>query len=152
LVPDNFQVPGKEVRVSNDGVPVSELKKLCALTERKRELDREVKEIAGTIAALEESLLGRFAEGDMPKVTVKTDDGNRTVYIRRTIYASAMPEERERLLEVLRQEGMDDFLTYSPQKLSSFVREHEAEERDLPENLAACVKVSEKFKLVVRNA
>lgn len=132
-----------------DTMPVGKVKELCDLTERKRQLESEVKDLSRQIAAREEELLSHFSKGEVPKVTVKVASGEqRTVYLRRQLWASCSGDTNA-LLEYLRSHGMEDFTTYSPQRLSAYVREHDAEDKELPQELADLIKVSEVFKLVV---
>lgn len=118
------------------------------LTEQKREVEAELREINGQLSALETVLLDQFADGGMQSVTAH----GYTVYLQRELSCGlAEAVDKETAIKALEDAGLGSCLMLSAGSLKSLVREHmEAGEDVLPAELKGLIKVSEFYRVRTR--
>jgi hypothetical protein len=134
------------------------LDRFAELTQRKRELDRELKQVKDEMAPLEQELLQRFAENGWQKVSHKGT--GYTFYVRQQIWARAADGDKAAACEALRAAGLGDFVaeSFNYQSLSAYFREL-ADQRAfqgepltdlevlLPEELRGSIQLTTDFSL-----
>lgn len=96
------------------------LKSFAALTADRDKLEVELAEIRRKRRTIERQLLDLMVSKGSD--TERIEEG--TVSIRRTLWASSAGDGVE-LVNALQEAGLEEFLTYSPQRVSAWVREIE---------------------------
>ncbi len=93
----------------------------------------------------ERAVLDLFQAEGVPSVRV----GNRLVWLRRTVWASARAGQTERLAEAMRAHGHGDLVGVKvlAQTLSAWVRECEDADEPIPPAILQHINVAEKFSL-----
>lgn len=117
------------------------------------EIDRARKRLKGELDALndaraiiEEQLL---TEWEMESVT-STKVSGVTIYLHSQKWATPKNGNRQAVVGVLELLGMEEFVTFNTQTLSSYVRGLEKEGEELPPELAEVIEVREDFKIKTR--
>lgn len=136
------------------------LDQFVALTERKRDLERQLRFIRDELAPLEAQLLDEFsAEGVRGK---RHDASGKLVSITRQIWARAHDGEKDMAADALEAAGLGDYVQrgFNTNSLSAYFRElakQHAEagnpvdlEQLLPEALRGAIDLTEDHKLSVR--
>lgn len=152
-----------EVRKKEDpppSFPTDKLHELVQLTLAKRRLSAVIDEVKGKIESLEEYLSEQFLLSGCNKVTVSGYSCKPS----KRLYASSAVESGQ-LTAALMEVGMMEFVTYSPQRLSSWVAEETERQASecvtkgvvftgvkLPQKLEGLVRIYEKVSIGVRKA
>lgn len=140
--------------------------KFIALDTARKKKDKDIKDLKEELAVLEAQLLERMRNAGQQ--SIKTSEGV-TLFVERTVWASATEGGQEGLCEALKGLGFDGLVkeTTNSQTLSAYVREQETQYRDRearkaplsPEEIKAKVipapmrpwlNVSEVFKIKTR--
>jgi len=139
----------------------------AVLEDEERALKARLKEIGEKKRQLEEFLLDDMADNGLAKLTVRVgadEDGlpvMKTLYTRRQLWAGHQGD-RQALLESLKTAGYEELVgeTVNTNTLSALVRELDPDNirtpeeiiKDLPLELQATIKVTEKIELRSRKA
>lgn len=141
----------------------------ASLSERKKFLEAQVKEINTRLAEINEQLIEMFAEDGIQRITVQagTDEyGNplkRTVYISRMLwlgYADAedgnKAKAKQNLIDALKRAGYGEFISegFNSNSVSTIVRELDPDnntpleilQAKLPQEIRPYAKVTEKVQ------
>lgn len=127
------------------------------LDARRQELDREAREIAAKLAALEPALLDTMASAGVASVKV----AGRTVYMDTRIWAQVVAGEGEdpaqakaRACQALKDSGHGDLVaeSFNHQTLSAVMREMNRDGQDLPLEWEGALRPNEVVKLRTRKA
>jgi hypothetical protein len=134
------------------------LDEFVALTARKRNLERELRQLKDQIAPLEDQLLEQFnAEG----VRGKRTSTGAMVSIRRVIWARPAHGDKHAACDALRAAGMGDYVAdnFNVSTLSAFFRERAREQADqgipttltdlMPPELVGAIDLTEDHQLSV---
>lgn len=124
-------------------------KRMKECREARDELEKKKKELNEEIDRLDRQLSDLMAETECPSFSC----AGKLFYLSSHIHASALNGNKEKLHEVLRQNGYGDLIVESvnSRTLDSFVKERMAENDDqLPEWLASAVSVYEQVKVNMR--
>ena len=116
------------------------------LTERRRNLEAEVKRLATDLAAREEMLVEEFAKAGIQNIKTKT---GQTVYLNREIFAKLVGDHKK-ALTAFRRAGLGDFVKESvnANTLRAYVREMD---EVLPKGLQPYIDVTEVFRMRMRS-
>ena len=117
------------------------------LTERRRNLEAEVKRLATDLAGREEVLVEEFAKTGIQNI--KTQNG-QTVYLDREIFAKLVGDHKK-ALTAFRRAGLGDFVKESvnANTLRAYVREMD---EVLPKGLQPYIDVTEVFRMRMRSS
>jgi len=117
------------------------------LTERRRNLEAEVKRLATDLAAREEVLVEDFAQAGIQNIKTAT---GQTIYLNREIFAKLVGDHEE-ALDAFRQAGLGDFVKESvnANTLRAYVREMD---EVLPEGLQPYIDVTEIYRMRMRSS
>lgn len=124
-----------------------QLAEFAELTRTKRELDKQLKEINGQLASLEEALIEQFAAANMQSVNAN----GATVYVNHKVSARVIDGKEEEALALLDDEGLADIAKRRPnaQSLAAAVRERQAD-GDLPDSWTDVFQITNYAKLGCR--
>lgn len=115
------------------------VRELAQLTESKRELEAELRQIETRLEPLREQVVDGMLQQGVSKLTL---DG-WTVYLSHTTYAGiAEGADANAVIDVLRQIGLADVVTLGTQRLSALLRREPLETQ--PEELRAVVRTYER--------
>ena len=153
---------------------IGKLREFVALTRKKKSLNEELKKVTQQIEAMQEWMVDHFVQVGIPKLTVTGSDGFAyTCYPRREVHVSAAKGSFLLVEEILKDEQMRPLLSYSPQRLRSWMSDLAGEapgpgddadedwqstktveelKAALPEKIRGLVNVTESFKIGVRKA
>jgi len=121
------------------------------LTERKRALESEVKDINKKIETVQELLVQEMVDHEMQNFTRQ----GKMFYLQTATYVSGISGEQENLMRTLKDQGFDDIVkeTVHPQTLKGFVKEQMDEEGgELPDWLQGLVNVFKKEQVRMRKS
>lgn len=123
--------------------------KLKELRDKKKQLENEIKEINTEIEATEQELVQQMLEEEMQNFS-----RNGTLfYLNTKTFASPVPEQKQQLYQVLKDNGYGDLVyeTVNSNSLSAFVKEQiEQNEDKLPAWLDGLVNVYDKTTIGMR--
>lgn len=141
-------------RATGAGLDMDDVRRFIELTEKKRELDAEIRALNEQLGELDERLQEGFVQDGVDKITA---DGF-TVYIRKQFWASVAgrdalgkTESTLRAIDVLRANGLSHMVTLGTQSVSSLFRDEEAV-AELPPDVREAFEVTEKVKVCARRA
>ena len=125
---------------------------LTASDRRIKDLEIELKEEKAKYARIEPVVLEQFAANNMQNQKLKTGE---TIYIRHDTYVSLTTEEdgsREEAHEALRKNGLEFLVkdNVNSTQLSGWYREKVKQEEEIPEDLLPYLKISDVFRVRVR--
>lgn len=144
------QTPAYQVGTIDDIFSLAD--RLQKLKEHKKRLEDETKSVNAEIEEVETQLAGLMVDQEMQNFT----RNGRMFYLQTKTYASAVAERKQELYEWLKENGFGDLVveTVHPQSLSAFVKEQmdEADDGELPQELAELVNVYEKTSVGIRKA
>lgn len=101
---------------------------------------------------IERELLAEYAEEGLQNV--KTDDG-ATVFLRREVWAAREDGiETPDIIDALKASGLDHYVseTFNTRSLSSYLRDLEKNEEEMPLPLQGVVKPVEKYAIRIRKS
>jgi hypothetical protein len=138
------------------------LGQVIELTELKRTLDQELKNVKAEIGPREEALLGEFA--DLGVTSMRHEQTGKLAYVRRQIWARPAVEDRAEACDALRQAGLGDYVaeSFNVQSLSAYFRE-QVKEREgngeavtsldelLQDGLRGVIELTEDHQIGVRS-
>lgn len=130
---------------------IEKLRDYVRLRRREAELKAQMESIKKEADDLQHELLEQFGQDGVSSMTV---DG-MTVYLHRQLWAGAVEGvPKDTVVEVLKSVGLGHFVTesFNVQTLSSYVRDLEREEEELPEELADVIAVREVYGIRTRRA
>lgn len=132
---------------STESLNTTAVGRLVELTNKKRALEAEAKEVSREIAEIEEALLEEF--GNAGVSSIKTDTA--TVSMRRELWATCKGGDYERACAALKAAGLDEFVQprFNSSTLSAYFRELDREHIPIPAALEGAIDVAETFKLRV---
>ena len=149
----------KTAEEDNSGFDMGAAQDFTELENRKKSLEAEirvVKKELNEIGGPEGTLLDQFIKNGVQKLSV----GNRTIYIHRQIWASAVDKDYDTACDGLESAGLDDYVQrrFNTHSLSAYFREQykdvleegniNCEPEDiLPEELKGNIDLFEKVKL-----
>lgn len=137
-------------------------KMLATMTEKERELSRQLNQIKARADVIEETVMRKMIDADMPSITTEyTDDGKRMkLSISSKSYPKMINGSKAAALALeayaarLRASGRDDdaaviedMLTIKGQSLQPMLTEWMIEEIDLPPEFAGAIEPSTKMSL-----
>lgn len=131
------------------------VKQYAELTSKKREVQKMLDDLNGTLAKLEEELLEEYTDEGVSSLKVDTSEGRFTVFPRRELWAGREEGvDNDAACAALRAAGLDDLCEtkFNTQKLSAVVREMDAAGAPYPASFVGVIKVTEKYRLSVRKA
>jgi hypothetical protein len=119
-----------------------------ALTDQKKDLETQVKELNGEIEKLERLILTDFEKASINNVRCN----GRTVYLVRKLWARPKDGDYETAAAALAACGLNDFLkqSFNLNSISAYVREMDANGETLPEPIARAFDVAEVFTIQSR--
>ena len=128
--------------------------KYAVLVAQRKDLETEVDTLKEILAKLEESLLTRMGDEGVASLKVDTAGGRFTLFPKCTLWASCLPGHEEDLARGLRAHNYGDLVkeVVNSQRLSSLIREFDVSGADVPTEISAAIKVSEKFQIGVRKS
>ena len=117
------------------------------LTEKRRNLEAEVKRLATDLAAREEMLVEAFAKAGIQNIKTKT---GQVVYLNREVFAKLVGDHKK-ALTAFRRAGLGDFVKESvnANTLRAYVREMD---EVLPEGLQPYIDITEVFRMRMRSS
>ena len=113
-------------------------------------LEAKVKKYKASLRARENDVLTALSHSGVPKITVVTDDGNRTMYVRREMYASVKAGvEPEDAMAVLDELNLDDFhkQRITLPSVSAWLRELHDNNEEIPEPIKAVFNAEPVFRV-----
>lgn len=127
--------------------------RLIELDEKKKRLDAESKDAAGTIAEIKTTILALMEQSGVQRLTMR----GKTAYLHRQLWAKAKESERSRAIDALHAAGLSEMVyeTFNTNTLSAHVRELPQDEDGMPimpPALEAGVEISEKFDVRIVRA
>jgi len=124
--------------------------RFVALEKRKRDLDRELREVKGELATLEVDLLDWFERNGVKNMGVQ----GMLVYVHQQLWAAPADGDYERACLALRAAGLDDFVReqFNIHQVSAWVRERAKAGEELPPSFTGNIDVREQFTLRARRA
>jgi hypothetical protein len=128
---------------------MEEVTRFANLMRRKKDLDRQLKEIGADLAKMEAPLLEAMASTGLQ--SLKLASGG-TLYVRSQIWPRYLDGKgRPDVIKALKADGLNEYLKedYNAHQFAAFIRELDGNGDPLPEHLAQCVEPSERFKLVL---
>lgn len=126
-----------------------------ALREQKDEIKQQLNDIENKLKVVEAALLDAMVEAEMQNF--KRADGMQFIVVNK-IYPNAIPETKQELYTILREQGFDDLFTINSQTLSSTLREWEEEakydedKRNLLALIAPYVHKEERLSIQMRKS
>ena len=119
----------------------------AALTDKRRNLEAEVKKLASELVVREERLVEAFAQAGIQNI--KTAAG-QTVYLNREVFAKLIGDHKK-ALTAFRRAGLADFVkeTVNANTLRAYVREMD---EVLPKGLQPYVDITEVFRMSMRSS
>ncbi len=119
-----------------------------ALTAEKRDLEASLRRIQDSLNQLEPTLAEAFAEDGVQHVNM---DGY-TIYLQQELWASPAEGNYDRLCDELVGNDLESMVQrrVNAMTLSAYVREVRRKGENLPEGLAATIKISEAYRVRVR--
>ena len=131
-----------------------EARNYAVLVAKRKNLEAEVDTLKETLTKLEAELLARMGDEGVTQLKVETDEGEFTLFPKRTLWSSCIPGHETELNDGLRVLGMGDLVKESvnSQRLSSYIRELDIVGQAVPAEIINAVKISERFTVGVRKA
>ena len=131
-----------------------EARNYAVLVAKRKNLEAEVDTLKETLTKLEAELLARMGDEGVTQLKVETDEGEFTLFPKRTLWSSCIPGHETELNDGLRVLGMGDLVKESvnSQRLSSYIRELDIVGQAVPAEIIYAVKISERFTIGVRKA
>ena len=130
----------------------AKLREFVQLTERKRELEKELADVKEALVDLEAEVLRIFESQGIERITV---DG-MTLFLRRELWASKREDVSwEEACRKLVEAGFGEYVSprFSTQSISALIRERENDGLPpVPEGLEDVLQVSEKYRVGARAA
>lgn len=123
--------------------------KLKAAKDRKKELDAQVKDVAGEIESLDLALSDAMAEAELDRFS----RNGSTFYLNTRLFASPAAGRKDELMKALKDQGYGSIVveTVNANTLASFVKEQMAANEDvIPEWLSDVISTYEKVSVGVR--
>lgn len=123
--------------------------KLKELRDKKKQLENEVKEINTEIEKTEQELVQQMLEEEMQNFS----RGGILFYLNTKTFASPVQEQKQKLFQILKDEGYGDLVyeTVNSNSLSAFIKEQiEQNEGELPKWLDGLVNVYDKTTIGMR--
>ena len=119
----------------------------AALTDKRRNLEAEVKKLASELVVREERLVEAFAQAGIQNI--KTAAG-QTVYLNREVFAKLIGDHKK-ALTAFRRAGLADFVkeTVNANTLRAYVREMD---EVLPKGLQPYVDITEVYRMRMRSS
>ena len=132
-----------------------DLAELCdrfaELAAQRSDLEEQVSTVKKLQEELKQDILQRMQETGISRL--RSERHERTIYLRRQLWAGAKDGEKEKAVQALRAAGLEEmvFETFSTQTLTRYVRDLAAEQDrdlpDLPPELAEGIQLTEKFDI-----
>lgn len=119
---------------------------IVAIDRIRKQLENSLNSLNETRSKVQEQLLTIWEADGTTKTTV---DG-RTVYIECQRWAKPKNGNRQAVVKVLELLGMEEFVNFNTQSLSSYVRNAPKEGYDIPPELDAVIEVSDVYKIKSR--
>lgn len=151
----NGHIEAQKIAVLSEDPKSARLREFVRLTNQKRELEADLRDVKARLGELEPQILDHFQQDGIQRVTV---DGY-TLYLSRSLYAGPKDGDKDRMIQSL--QGLDEswsFLvskTVNRNQLSARVRECEQNAEGqpvLPDALKDAVEVFEQFTIGARKA
>jgi len=116
-------------------------KKFSALIASKRSAEDDLREIKQEIAGLEHLLLQEMKYNQMDRIHI----GGNTLYIHRIMVAKPTAGDRDKVIDALKECGLDDLVSenYNSLTLNAWIRECLANGEQLPGNLSSVIDTEE---------
>lgn len=126
---------------------IDSLHKIKGMVERKRALERELKQLVVEIARLEEVVLNQFIDSGVDAIKV---DGS-TLYLHKQVWAGvAEGYTKEQAVDELKEVGLGDYVheTFNVNSLSAYYREavRETDDFEIPKS----IKLEERYSIRMR--
>lgn len=116
-------------------------------SDARKAFDEESNHHKAEAAKLETLLVEQF--GANGTQSIKRD--GKTFFLQREFSATAVPDQRQALVEVMRELGHDEMIVVQPQRLASWCREMLGDEATgLPEEVKPLVRIHEAMRLRMR--
>lgn len=128
------------------------VKRYAELTSLKRQAKTTLADIQEEMDKIQQEVLDAMGAEGISSLRVDTSEGRFTVFPKRQLWAGIEEGMKMQAIEVLESLGLKDLLSPNYQSLSSWVREHEDQDRPLPAEFAGVIAVREVFSLGVRKA
>lgn len=124
------------------------LREYVELTDRKRTIEAERRDINDRLDKLEEKLLSQFEEQGMQNIKI----GGASVYLHRQLWAKPKDGDKPKAVEALKRAGLDEMVkeTFNVHTVSAYFREAEANEQPTPPELDDAFDLNETYSLRVR--
>jgi len=128
-------------------VLVEDAHRFARLTERKRGLHAELRDVEGELAQVESNLIEGMVAAGMQNMTI----GGFNLYLYNRLSVRAKDGDHARLAQALFDCGREDLIIIGPQRLAAEVREEEDAEA-LPPEIREAVTVERIPKVGARKA
>ena len=141
------------------GLDLGELQRYVSMDLEIKELEAKAKELKKEKDKIEEQLIDGMVDAGIQNMKI----GDRTVYIRTQLWASApdledpmtgevVGKDWDTALAAMKAYGYSNMIEtrVNPQRISSLIRELDDTEEGIPDGLAESHKISEKVQLIVR--
>jgi len=123
------------------------------LRARKDDLKAQLSELEKDLKGVEVDLISAMTDAEMQNF--KRADGTQFIVVNKS-YPSAIPETKQELYEVLREQGYEDLFTINTQTLSSSIRqwreesEWDEDKATLTELIDPYIRVEERASISMR--
>ena len=132
---------------TREGVLVGDARRFSELTERKRNLEGELRDLKTQLAQVESDLIEGMVAADMQNMTI----GGFNLYLYNRLSVRAAGGDHIGLARALFDCGREDLIIIGPQRLAAEVREEEDVEA-LPPEIREAVSVERIPKIGARKA
>lgn len=133
---------------------IDKVKKFAALTNAKRNHQKELDAISDELQVLQDEILAEMSHEGLSSLRVDVDDSRFTVYPLRQLWAKAHEGNYDKACRFLKRIGLGDLVErrFNTNRLSAVIREWDDQDVPMPRNIEKYIDVAEVFKLGVRRA
>jgi hypothetical protein len=127
---------------------LAQFKRLFELDAKRKNLEKQIKEIDEEYQKLEETLIEVMEANDLPQMKI----GGNLCYVNPRRFA--MISNKHEAIQILKQNGYNDFISegYNTNSISKLCRDLVDEHGDLPPEFGDVIKMGEVKKLGIRSS
>jgi len=138
----------EDLKEEKRGLDTERMQKFVELEQKKKQLEWDLQRIKDEMTAVETDIIDDLIDNDVDKVSVR----GRLLYPKRQVVANV--HNKQAAIEAIKKAGLTEYVgeSYNANQISAYLRECDAEGRELPEEFRGIIEPYEKVKLGIRNA